>query len=730
MNVDNPAAEAKIKNCKQTEFDGFLKAGDDLLGQKLFDNAVKEYQKAVAMSFDNPTAEAKIKTAQTAKSKDTFDKIIAEGDVKLGEKKFADAVATYSKALAMDYDKPAAEAKIKTCKQTEFDGYIKAGDDLLAQKQFDNCVKEYQKALAMNFDNPTAEAKIKNAQNSNTKALFDKTIAEGDAKLTEKKYADAVGIYNKALAMNVDNPAAEAKIKNCKQTEFNEIITVGDGMLGSKKYDEAIAQYGKALAMNFDNPTATTKTEAAKTAKAKDAFDAIIVDGDTKLGAKKYDDAIAAYNKALAANFDNPTANAKIKAAQDAKDADLTAKKKAEFDGYITAGDGFLGTKKFDEAIAQYGKALAMNFDNPTATTKTEAAKTAKAKDAFDAIIVDGDAKLGAKKYDDAIAAYNKALAANFDNPAANAKIKAAQDAKDADLTAKKKAEFDGYITAGDGFLGTKKFDEAIAQYGKALAMNFDNPTATAKTEAAKTAKAKDAFDAIIVDGDAKLGAKKYDDAIAAYNKALAANFDNPAANAKIKAAQDAKDADLTAKKKAEFDGYITAGDGFLGTKKFDDAIAQYGKALAMNFDNPTATTKTEAAKTAKAKDAFDAIIVDGDAKLGAKKYDDAIAAYNKALAANFDNPAANAKIKAAQDAKDADLTAKKKAEFDGYITAGDAQMSAKKYDDAIAQFNKALAVNFDNTAANTKINAAQDAKKAEAEAKAKAEAEAKAAAD
>jgi hypothetical protein len=96
MNLDNAAAEAKIKNCKQTEFDGFLKAGDDLLGQKQFDNAVKEYQKAVAMTFDNPTAEAKIKTAQTAKSKDTFDKIIAEGDVKLGEKKFADAVATYT----------------------------------------------------------------------------------------------------------------------------------------------------------------------------------------------------------------------------------------------------------------------------------------------------------------------------------------------------------------------------------------------------------------------------------------------------------------------------------------------------------------------------------------------------------------------------------------------------------------------------------------------------------
>jgi hypothetical protein len=33
------------------------------------------------------------------------------------------------------------------------------------------------------------------------------------------------------------------------------------------------------------------------------------------------------------------------------------------------------------------------------------------------------------------------------------------------------------------------------------------------------------------------------------------------------------------------------------------------------------------------------------------------------------------------------------------------ANVGTKKYDDAIAQFNKALAVNFDN--ANTKINAA-----------------------
>jgi hypothetical protein len=33
-------------------------------------------------------------------------------------------------------------------------------------------------------------------------------------KLSEKKYADAIKEYQKAVAMNLDNAAAEAKIKN------------------------------------------------------------------------------------------------------------------------------------------------------------------------------------------------------------------------------------------------------------------------------------------------------------------------------------------------------------------------------------------------------------------------------------------------------------------------------------------------------------------------------------
>jgi tetratricopeptide (TPR) repeat protein len=428
-------------------------------------------------------------------------------------------VATYSKALAMDYDKPAAEAKIKTCKQTEFDGYIKAGDDLLAQKQFDNCVKEYQKALAMNFDNPTAEAKITNAKNSNSKAIFDKIIADGDIKLGEKKYADAIKEYQKAVAMNLDNAAAEAKIKTCKQTEFDGFLKAGDDLLGQKGFDNAVKEYQKAVAMSFDNPTAEAKIKTAQTAKSKDTFDKIIAEGDVKLGEKKFADAVATYSKALAMDYDKPAAEAKIKTC-----------KQTEFDGYIKAGDDLLAQKQFDNCVKEYQKALAMNFDNPTAEAKIKNAQNSNTKAIFDKTIAEGDAKLAEKKYADAVGFYNKALAMNVDNPAAEVKIKTC-----------KQTEFDGYIKAGDDLLGQKQFDNAVKEYQKAVAMSFDNPTAEAKIKTAQTAKSKDTFDKIIAEGDVKLGEKKFADAVATYSKALAMDYDKPAAEAKIKPAAEAK---------------------------------------------------------------------------------------------------------------------------------------------------------------------------------------------
>ncbi|MFN4931105.1 MAG: hypothetical protein ACK5HE_06805, partial [Bacteroidota bacterium] len=308
---------------KQAEFDRYINEGNTLLASKKFDEAVMQYNKGFLMNYDNLKATERIENCKLEKKKDEFDRYLKDGDQLITQKKFDEGIKEYQKALAMNFDNGTSESKIKLAqnyksdailakKKSEFDGYVKTGDDLLAQKQFDNSVKEYQKALAMNFDNPTAEAKINNAKNSNSKAIFDKIIADGDTKLAEKKFADAVATYQKAVAMNLDNATAEAKINNAKNSNskaiFDKIIADGDAKLAEKKFADAVATYQKAVAMNLDNATAEAKIKTCKQTE----FDGYVKAGDDLLAQKQFDNSVKEYQKALAMNFDNPTAEAKI----------------------------------------------------------------------------------------------------------------------------------------------------------------------------------------------------------------------------------------------------------------------------------------------------------------------------------------------------------------------------------------------------------------------------------
>lgn len=74
------------------------------------------------------------------------------------------------------------------------------------------------------------------------------------------------------------------------------------------------------------------------------------------------------------------------------------------------------------------------------------------------------------------------------------------------------------------------------------------------------------------------------------------------------------------------------------------------------------------------------------------------------------DDEEAKNKLAAEQQAK-ADEEAKKKAEFEAAIKDGDDALSANNYDLAIMAYKIALELNFDNDAANTKLEEAEKAK-------------------
>jgi len=795
---NDPTANKKIADAETAKKNGVDKQYTDLLARA--DKAYKEkdygqaknfYKEASVIKPTETLPNQKIKEIDDIIKKDMenetkYASFIADANKAVLGKKFDDAIAKFNEALKIrpgdaEATKGLADAKTAKAaadkdladaanKQKQFDALVAQADKDFAAKNYTAAIKGYEDAL-LKFDNPDvkkkkfdAEAALKKADEelaaknaaAAKKVEYDKFIADGNSSLAAKTFDEAIAKYQSALATGVNNVEANKKIADAqaakdlalkadqakadaekKKTEFNNLIASGDAKLSSKDFANSLAEYNKALALKVDDATANAKIKAANDAKAaydleqkdaaakaealkkKEAFDALIASGDSKLSSKDFTNSLAEYNKALAMKVDDATANAKIKAANDAKAAydleqkDAAAqaealKKKEAFDALIASGDSKLSSKDFTNSLAEYNKALALKVDDATANAKIKAANDAKAaydleqkdaaakaeaikkKEAFDALIASGDSKLSSKDFTNSIAEYNKALLMKVDDATANSKIKAANDAK--------------------------------------AAYDLEQKDATAKADALKK---KAEFDILIAAGDKKLSAKDFDNSIVEYKKALAMKVDDAAANAKIQEATDAKSAfekdkasqaDAAAKKKL-YDAAIANAQKDFDAGEFTAAIEKYNTALTYVPDDAFAKGQIEKAnlkikeKQEFAEQQLKKLLEQADKDFDAGNYADAKGYYDRYLKQRpADTYSANRIKECDAKIKEKELNAtelKKKADFDAIIAAGDGKVNSKDFDVAIVEYKKALAMNVDNTLANTKIKEATDAKAA-----------------
>jgi tetratricopeptide (TPR) repeat protein len=465
MEVDNATANSKIEAAQKAKADeeARLKAEAD----------------AKAKSEANAAA-----AAENARKKADFDKFVADGDKKLDSKKYDDALNAYNAALGLEIDNTTANSKIEAAKKAKADeeARIKSESDAKAKADAD-----------------AANA----AQMARKKEEFEKLIAKGDQGVLSKNYTDAIAQFNAALALDIDNTTANAKIAAAqkakdeedarlqaeanakakadadaanaaeiarKKVEFEKLITQGDKSLISKSFDEALNQYNAALALDIDNTSANVKIAAAQKAKA---------DEEARIAAE---------------------ADAKAKAASAAAAAEELERKKAEFEKLLKEGDRNLGSKKFVNAIENYNSALAIGYDNAAANNKiAEAVKQKEEEEArikamdlasrtklFNEKLEQGNNFVNQKNYKDAILAFKEALDLNINNSLAQTKIDSTQKELDAIELARKKAKFTKLIADGDIVLSQKKYSLAIDIFTESLNLDYDNATANTKIDNAK----------------------------------------------------------------------------------------------------------------------------------------------------------------------------------------------------------------------------------------------------
>jgi tetratricopeptide (TPR) repeat protein len=209
--------------------------------------------------------------------------------------------------------------------------------------------------------------------------------------LAEAKKSDAAA----------DAAAMEAKKKD---EAYRQNLQDATSAMSARKYDVAIREAKEALAIKPGDPAATrilTDAQKAQAAantaaaedKQKEAYDKAMQAGRTAYAARKFDEALAAFEDALKARPGDATATqsiAVVKRAMTAtappaeakKDNPPTAdpKRKELYDAWLARAEQLTAAKKYDDAVEAYGNALRAIPGDPTATRGLAAAKAAMAK--------------------------------------------------------------------------------------------------------------------------------------------------------------------------------------------------------------------------------------------------------------------------------------------------------------------------------------------------------------
>lgn len=760
--ADKKIAELASNAQKAEKYAAAMAAGNNALAGGQLAEAKTKFTEATTL--DATKQEAKDKLAEVNKlitdqaaaeaNKVKYAAAVKAGDDLLAANKLPEAKAKFAEAKTLDPSQAYPQQKLTEIdgliagaeKQKQVAALIKEGDGALAKKDVATARAKYEQALAIDPGNTAASAKMQEVATLEN-ALAGEAQKEANFK---KLKEDAVALYGQAKYQEAKQKMLEAKtiksdaqvdqvIKDCDakiaelgkaaeaEQQYNALVSEAQGLENGKQYDQAIAKYNEALKIKNEQ-------------LPKDRIAAITEIKKNSANAAKYEAAVAAGNELLAANK-LTEAKAKFQEAQTLDPNQLLPKQKIDeidnrvanvekqkqVDGFIKEGDAALAKKDLAAARSKYQQALTLDPGNTAAAAKmqevakleNDLAGEAQKEERFKELKEQAVALMAQTKYAEAKQKLSETKTIKQD-AGVDQLIKEC-DAKIAELNqgAEKDKQYAALVNEAQGLENSKQYDQAIAKYNDALKIKNeqlpkDRIAAINQLKSANANQVKiDAdYAAAMKKGDDLFAAKKYTDAIKAYNEALAIK---PSEKEPVdKAAEAERLAGTGDEFEAQYQKVLTVGQKYIDERNYPKAQEMYTRALGLKKNDPFPQQKLdEIAGLIKAEEdlkkkqtAYNTKVTEAESAAKAGNIQNAITLFEQAKTIKPDETLPDNRIAELRALAEGNNAAQQalQAKYQEFMNAGETAETGKDYATALARYKDALAVKAKDKAAQDKI--------------------------
>lgn len=671
-----------------------------------------------------------------------YNKLVQQGDMEKASGNRAGAITKYKQASAMfpeeEYPKDMIAA-IEQQQQKEveaekaFNDALSAGDQAFQQKKYQDAAAQYTMALALQPDNTYARDKVAEvngliAENEAKEKAWDAIINDARNLYNKKEYAEALGKYRTAAQMRPQEQEPVEKIKELEtvlaemaktKKEYDKIIAKADKSFRTGDFTQALAEYNQALKLlpNEKHPSdqiININNKLQNEAAAREAqYNQLVSQAEEKAQQEQYGDAIALYSEAGKLIPDNNTAQNRI--AELEKSMEAAGQRDEAFNKIIARADTHMTHDELREALDDYNEALKIKPGDTYAINKRDEIqimlvnREKEKQEQFEALIKQGELSMQNADYPKAMQAYSDAATIFPDDE--NVKSKIAEIKSLSSEADAKEAEYLKAISKADKLLKNNELNQALKAFQAAGDLKPSEAYPKMKVLEinnlmAEQQRINNQYNALIKKADQFYASLAFDEAAEKYREAQDIKPEEPYPTQQINEIQALKK-DI-AQKDRSYEEKISLGDRMLADGHLEKAKNAFEAAqkLKPNETYPgqqLATINDQLKQLEEKNQAYAEAMQSGDELFEAQRYNEALEAFNHALEIIPGDDMAKRKISSTQ--KLIDNQASIQSQYESTITKADKAFNDNDFQNAKKLYSKAVELMPDKEYAKTKLS-------------------------